>query len=123
MAAVTIAGSALSAGRLAKVGVGTNAVDRETGDDGGRDHLGRVELNHPIIQTVTDSGYGAHRSMIVGTLSNNRRAGSTAVTGGESDQVTVLVVADSGQRAVVGVALAAERIWSLRPAANRSGGR
>jgi hypothetical protein len=37
--------------------------------------------------------------VVVGTLSYNRRTRSTAVTGGEPNQLARLVVADGGQRA------------------------
>ena len=78
-AALDTVGSAVRACVRVPVGVGADAVDRESGEVGGRGHLGGVEFDHPVVQAVTDSGHGANGSVVVGTLDNDRRAGTTAV--------------------------------------------
>jgi hypothetical protein len=63
-------------------------------------HLGRVELDHPVVQTVADSCHGADGSVVVSTLGDDRRASATAVTGGEPDQLAGVIVANGCEGAV-----------------------
>ena len=91
-------GRALLAERSA-VRVGSDAVDREAGEASGRAHLGRIKLDHPVVRAVADSGDSADGA-VVSAFGDDRRAGSTTVTGGEPDQLASVIVADGGQGAV-----------------------
>ena len=69
------------------------------GEVGGRRHLGRVELDHPVVHAVADSGHAADGSVV----SHPRRqpaTGATAVTGGEPDQLAGVIVANGCESAV-----------------------
>ena len=82
---------------------GSHAVDRESAEVGRRAHLRGIELDHPIVHSVADSGHGADGSVVFGALGDDWGAGSTAVTGGETDQLAGVIVADGGQGAIASI--------------------
>lgn len=101
-----------------QIGVGSDAGDREAREVGGWGHLGRVEFDHPVVQSVTDSNDIADGSAVSGGHSDDRCAGPAAVPGGETDQLTGLVVADGRKGAVAAVddnsSAATEQPWAIR---------
>jgi hypothetical protein len=90
VAALIARRSAQCARWLAQLRVGADPVDREAAKVGGRRDFCGVEPNHRVVKTVADNGHGADGPVVVGTLGNDWRAWSAAVTGGEPDQLAGL---------------------------------
>ena len=98
-AARVAGGAALLAGDLAERRVRADAVDHEAVEVGHRHHLGRIELDHRVVEVFVAGDHGAEHALAFGALGGDLRARAAAVRGGEADQVAAVVGADGGQRA------------------------
>ena len=94
-------GAALLAGDLAERRIRADAVDHEAVDVVDRCHLGRVELDHRVVEVVVARDHRAERAAVLGGLGGDLRARAAAVRGGEADQLARGVGADGRQRAQV----------------------
>ena len=92
-------GAALLAGDLTENRIRADAVDHEAVVVGHRRHLGRIELDHRVVEGVVAGDHRAQRAPAFGGLGGDLRARAPAVRGGEADQLAGGIAADGGQGA------------------------
>ena len=96
-AARVAGGPAELARDLAERRVGPEAVDLEAVDVVHRRDLGRVELDHRVVEGVIAGHHRAEHTAGLRPLGAHLRPWAAAVCGGEADQVAAVVIADGGQ--------------------------
>ena len=77
--------------------VGPETVDLEAVDVVHRRDLGRVELDHRVVEGVIARHHRAEHTAGLRPLGAHLRPWAAAVCGGEADQVAAVVIADGGQ--------------------------
>ncbi len=98
--AARIAGrAALLAGDLAEGRIRADAADHKAVVVGHRRHLGRIELDHRVVEVVVARDHDAQRASVLRGLGGDLRAGTATVRGGEADHLAGGIGADRRQGA------------------------